>query len=504
MSPLLSRYDEPHQTFAESVFSGQGVDRLSTGGVVFTDAADNFRGQFCAWSILPAWSKLQAVLIGMDRVCGWRNVFKIVRPVILFVAVLVINLQAVGAWPDEGGGNEPVNKKVASSRSGIQAQMQIAFAAEMCSQYPTLAAPRRDGISADIAEIGDAVMRFPADDGLPDFAIIIVRHGGLLSSSLCLGPDGEPTPPRPALYQALGREQAVESLDRMEGVIIPGPHRWIARTPSSWVAGSFDTGLLPGSNEVVIFDGSGQGSVVGGLNQTAIDLDRLELLSAYGGSIGVPGNPLIISADEVIHQGSGTLCYQDGGGTTDLMIVDSPNAVNAAYLGGNTITRARILNGYLEFVSGIGTVTHLELGTSDSPNSHPGPRVAMSDSLGNVGFVTNLRMNNGFLNGNMIAAASTGHQVICGGYWRSPFLGSTGGVYLQTGGTVELYLDQSYASSIALIAMDLHLIGGVLDTRNTGRLAMSGAKIYVWPDATFLYSTDVFINVATDSVRMSP
>jgi hypothetical protein len=277
-----------------------------------------------------------------------------------------------------------------------------------------------------------------------------------------------------------------------------GPHRWIKQTPSSWVAASFDTNLLPGNNEKVIFDGFGQGSVVGGLNQAAVDLDLLQIDEAYTGNIGAVSDPLIISADEVVYQGSGTMHYRDGNGITDLMIVESPNVLQAAVLSGDTITRLRVLNGRVQLVSGFtGTISTLEIAPSGVDTN------TYVEVLPN-GFclISELFMNGGvFDTGNTnVFSLSTCRAMINGGLWRT-----AQGIDAVVETDIRLYL---FGGTIIWESTDandqwigqLHLIGGTFDARLGGRKTI--AALYLWDQADFQYiNSKMTIN---STVRMKP
>jgi hypothetical protein len=261
-----------------------------------------------------------------------------------------------------------------------------------------------------------------------------------------------------------------------------GPHRWIATTPSSWVAGSFDTNLLPGNNEKVIFDGTGQGDVVGGLDQSAVDLDLLQVDAGYEGNIGADGGPLIISADEVIYQGLGTLAYKDGNGITDLMIVDSANLQDAVKLSGATITRLRCRMGHTALLGDFtGTIAKLELA----------PRLANSQVVVDVGMtfggdVTDMWMQGGTLQGRSPFVGLNAHKIlISGGLWDISN-GAAGDYFVLDGGTVRWSVPtQSPGVSLAWSG-EMHLLSGTLDARAGGSKAIT--NLYLWETASFFYT----------------
>ena len=276
-----------------------------------------------------------------------------------------------------------------------------------------------------------------------------------------------------------------------------GPHRWIATTPSSWVAGSFDTNLLPASNEIVRFDGSAQGDCIGGLNQTAVDLDLLEVHPSYYGRIGVEGNPLIISADEVILQGRGTTHYQDGDGTTDLMIVDSDNLQQAVKLYSGTFTRVRLLKGRTVLGPLFSTViTDLEVGSRGQPDTD----VRLDGLRSSLSTFTRFRMNAGYVTGiaGISSVGSGQYAMVSGGTWRCG--GLFGNPLLLSGGLVIWDSLVSSAGATLLQVDPVHIMGGTLDARLGGPKQID--DLYLWPEAQFLYNDDT-MTVATTR-RMEP
>jgi hypothetical protein len=136
---------------------------------------------------------------------------------------------------------------------------------------------------------------------------------------------------------------------------------WIANLDGSWATTTnWSTGSVPVSNDIVIFDSRHNGNVTGGLNQTAVDLDSLHIMAGNTSQIGNnESDPLIISADSVRHYGSGTLFYQDGDGTTDLIRINSPNMVKAAWLSGTLGYVAAIDGSIILNVSGSLSVGYL-------------------------------------------------------------------------------------------------------------------------------------------------
>jgi len=138
-----------------------------------------------------------------------------------------------------------------------------------------------------------------------------------------------------------------------------GPHRWIAQTPSSWVAASFSTNLLPANNEKVFFGSYGTGSVIGGLDQSAVDLDLLQVDEGYPGSFGQSGNPFQVAADEIIYRGSGSLHLAPA--NVDFMLIDSDNLVDAVELATLMPARVRIMRGRVAVTNNVTKALSVEM-----------------------------------------------------------------------------------------------------------------------------------------------
>lgn len=286
-----------------------------------------------------------------------------------------------------------------------------------------------------------------------------------------------------------------EALRLLQGEVVnmAGPHRWIAPTPKAITdTTAWDTGVTPGNNEVAIFDGTGQGDCLGG-SLAAIDLDALQVDDAYEGDIGADGNPIIISADVVTYQGRGTMVYQDGNGTTDLMIVDSVNLQDAVKISGATITRMRVLSGRVDFLSTwSGTMTLLEL----APRNFNG--VTVDFGADTTGEVLRVLMNGGLLKGDIFNGVGSHDAVLTGGTWIADV--TTDGTVVIDGATVIWNSPTTSAGVAILWGGNVHLMSGVLDARQGGNKTLS--NLYLWEAGTFLYNDDKM--TVTTTHRMEP
>lgn len=116
---------------------------------------------------------------------------------------------------------------------------------------------------------------------------------------------------------------------------------WHGAVNGSWIeAGNWTNGApnTDASNDTLVF-------LAGAAHPPSADLDRSgdgggfglrpHLVYVESGvlyNIGSPGNSLVMRAIKVIHKGDGTLFYRSSGagGTTDEIIINSPNAILAA------------------------------------------------------------------------------------------------------------------------------------------------------------------------------
>lgn len=136
---------------------------------------------------------------------------------------------------------------------------------------------------------------------------------------------------------------------------------WQGATDAYDLAGNWSLIVPVNTNEVRIPGTSGQ-EIQTGLNQTAVDLASFIVEPPYAQAIGGPGNPLITSAGLVKFFGSGDFYYQDGNGTTDVMLINSGSMANTIQLGGDTITDCTLLRGTITFPATLTTMTTLRIG----------------------------------------------------------------------------------------------------------------------------------------------
>lgn len=99
---------------------------------------------------------------------------------------------------------------------------------------------------------------------------------------------------------------------------------WVS-TDGDWSAvGSWSTGAVPVSTDIVTFDGArSQVSVTSGLAQAAVVLAYLRIKANYTGDIGASGGHLVIQATKVTHLGSGDVYISPSEGSIGTAMLDS-------------------------------------------------------------------------------------------------------------------------------------------------------------------------------------
>lgn len=238
-----------------------------------------------------------------------------------------------------------------------------------------------------------------------------------------------------------------------------GPHTWTngAGTGVWGTAGNWSSAAVPASNEVVIFNGTSTTDCTDPTGQGAIDLNLLYIDAAYTGSIGSSGSPLTISADKVEMNGTGTLWYTDGNGTTDLFEVNNGTVTVA----GATTTRLVVNKGIVEVT---GTVTTLDTNSIGSRTTDSSVTVSSAATVGTInanGGVTQIST------ANAVAALNIGCGAVVFADNSSTITAET-----QWGGEVE------HGPSGAQIVTTLTVFGGVNRLIPTGTLTVTASSAY--------------------------
>ena len=275
---------------------------------------------------------------------------------------------------------------------------------------------------------------------------------------------------------------------------MPGLHRWIKQTAGSWAAASFSTGLLPANNEKVYFGSYGVGSVIAGLDQSAVDLDLLQIDPDYPGDIGTSGDPLRIGADEVIVRGYGQLHITPS--VVDFMLVDSENLVNAVALYSGMPTRLRIMKGRVGVLNNVTKASLLEMTYRNYPSTDAALDIGPIQT--SSGVCGTLLMEAGLITG------------------PCPVYNGTTSDWFQTGGRVVITSGpmSQITAHIAGGAVDweptnpddltwstLHLRSGVVDALG-GLPDKTLIHLYEWPKGELLYNASSL--AITNPYRMEP
>lgn len=231
----------------------------------------------------------------------------------------------------------------------------------------------------------------------------------------------------------------------------------------------------------MIFNERGRGDVVAGLNQTTVDLDLLDVQEGYDGYIGADGNPLIISANTVLYRGQGSMTYQDGNGTTDLMIVDSSNLQDAVQLTGSTITRLRVRRGKATVLASFtGTFTDVEMA------SRLGGRGAVVEVAAGANLaITNLYLSGGDIFGDINIGLSTLFVVSGGSFETALGQSAITASLILTGGSFTWSPVTSNVATVPTWSGLLQIMAGTFDARLGMSKTMSDVR--VWDAGTFLY-----------------
>lgn len=142
-------------------------------------------------------------------------------------------------------------------------------------------------------------------------------------------------------------------------------------TPGNWT--NLATGLAYGSaiassDEFYFRKGYADSiSPISDLNNAALTGVKLFIEKGWPGNIGADGNPLIISAAHVVHEGNGTVYFQDGNGSTnDFEICQNSLSGTAAKLYGGTFDRVHCSRGSL-ILAATAVVATLEVGYKANP-----------------------------------------------------------------------------------------------------------------------------------------
>lgn len=269
----------------------------------------------------------------------------------------------------------------------------------------------------------------------------------------------------------------------------------------SWEDANFESGTKPVDGGSLMVPNT-VGVKINGTDQNGINLAYLEFQGGYLFDVGASGNELKLDADKILHAGSGTLYFKSDGaatnvGTTDWVIIDSDNPVNAAELDGDEITRVSVKKGTVTLKPSLGDSVKpaiIDVLYRDNPASDAHV-IINCDMLTNVGI---LRQTGGVcdLKGSVYPA------VVCmGGVLNIENEGATAGATIIGGTTFTNYGLIIGGSGVVVMKTDGRVTraligrGGTLDARATGR-AVDIVVADVMPGGTLVYNPDTYLNVS--------
>ncbi|KKN11043.1 hypothetical protein LCGC14_1030440 [marine sediment metagenome] len=260
---------------------------------------------------------------------------------------------------------------------------------------------------------------------------------------------------------------------------------WISSNGDWGDTASWSTGSVPVSADTVVFDGvNSVVSVTSGLNQTGIDLSRLDTSPEYTGDIGLPGNPLRIDASTVLHRGRGSLYFKgDGGGIS--VQVDSANLVDALVLSGtSSLWTLDVKKGH---VTCDNTVVNIGGVRSLSDKS-----IIIIEKNG-AETIAQIMMQAGFCQNFRALSAATGILIVNGGVLVHED-GAVTTLHVQ-GGVCEWNADETLTIAVAG--------RGLLDFTRSGNVK-TVAGLVIYPGAEVFESGQTNVSATTDFRKEIP
>ncbi len=252
---------------------------------------------------------------------------------------------------------------------------------------------------------------------------------------------------------------------------------WISSDGDWDNTASWSTGLVPVSTDTVIFDGvNSVVSVTSGLNQTGVDLARLDTAPAYTGDIGSPGSPLQIDATVVLHRGTGTLHLKGDGGGIGVQ-VDSTNLIDAAVLSGTSSSwTLDVKKGHVtcdDTVAGLGGVRAL------------GDKAIIVIEANGAQTITQIMVQAGFCQNSRPLSAASAIVLV------------NGGVYIHEDGAVtQLHVQGGVCEWNAGETLTIAVVGrGLLDFTRSGIIKTVSAMV-IFPGAEVFLSNQTVIAAA--------
>jgi len=254
---------------------------------------------------------------------------------------------------------------------------------------------------------------------------------------------------------------------------------WISSDGDWDNTASWSTGVLPVSTDTAVFDGvSSVVSVTSNLNQTGVDLARIEISPEYTGDIGSTGSPLQIDATVVLHRGTGTLYLKGDGGGIGVQ-VDSTNLVDALVLSGtSTLLTLDVKKGHATVdntVTNLGGVRVI------------GDKAIVIIEANGAEKITSIIQQAGFCENNRPLSDAAAIAIV------------NGGVFVHENGAVtQLHVQGGTCEWNAVETLTLGLVGrGLLDFTRSGNVKtvsalviLPGAEVFTTSQTTVAATTD--------------
>ena len=256
-----------------------------------------------------------------------------------------------------------------------------------------------------------------------------------------------------------------------------------AASQNDWsVAANWSTAAVPIDNDVVIFDGAVTSApVLFGLDQVLIDLDFLHILRSYSGDIGRRDDPLKISADYVLHRGSGALFYDAGTTTTTDRFTYDSDYPDQVQLDG----RVQILNvkkGDVLILSNYGSGL-----TNEIVNIAYRDDVLADAQVSTISGLTNhiawLNMNGGRFTGEV---TDTARVFLGGGVYTAPTWADNFPLFYVSGGTVIW-------NALTSTSPNFFLFSGAVDFSGDSRAKTIGTLV-TWPGSRFISNGNLTVS----------
>lgn len=229
--------------------------------------------------------------------------------------------------------------------------------------------------------------------------------------------------------------------------------RWDGSKDTNWTdIDNFLEGGLPGGAEDVVVLSSAQNSILDNITQPAsAKLGNIIIEKGCPKSFGLDATtPFNRSCASILHQGGegSKLFFKDGDQTTDRVIIDSDNVVDAARLDGDTITYVELLKGGIIFADSLTNIAQLIIAYR---NAEDDVSLSMEDGVGTITTAFQL------------AGSVTSRAAITGLY-------QLGGIFSQIKNAISALIlhggVHNYDVSDTLILT--MLTGGLLELNNTG------------------------------------